>query len=336
MVRFITGFTAASLFLVCSALTAQEETPRTQNRNNQNRNTESQKGEEKNTENQDTQNRNDKSSNQQNAEMRTYYLGKLLLMNESEIQLAKLAQKRASAPEVKEFARMLEQDHSKLTQKIRAAAPEFDQLIEQKRFQTTSLETSPSEQAPAEKQPANPNEAAPLARKQNPTEKSQNPAENQTEPGELQTTRKATFPENPEWEGKPVYHILKHDCDATHNYLQAATKQLESLQGQDFDMAYLSMQIGAHTWAQAELKAFGSVQDPQVQELVRAARTGVDKHLQKAKELAMKHEGREQDDTSRPKKGTERENPAQTDPENRTPTQPQRTPTLPRSQPKAE
>lgn len=315
MARFITGVIAASLLLVCSALVAQEETPRFKN-TEQNRN---------------TQNR-EKPQNtaQNNDSLKTYRLGKLLLMNECAIQVSKVAQQKASAPEVKEFARMLEQDHTKWSQKIRAAAPEFEQLIEAKRFQnhTTSLQNPAEEQPSSEKA-----EPAPLAKKENPAE--ENPAQQSPEE---QTTKKATFPENAEWKGQPVHEILKYECEVSQAALKSSLELLSEQQGQDFDMAFLGMAIAGHTHALAELNAIRDVQDPQFQQMLQEARTGTEKHLKQAKELAAKYEDREDQDTGKTpnRNKTSRENPTQTDPENRTPTQPQRNPTLPRSQPQPE
>jgi len=330
MKRFITGLAAASLFLVC-AVNAQEETPRNTQQRNQNQTTK-----QRNQETQATQNRNQQSGSQD--EMKIYLLGKLVLMNECEILLSKIAQKRSSSEDVKEFARMLEQEHSKLNEKIRAANPDFEKLIEKKRFQnqTTAIQ-SPENASPAEKQPGSQKE---------PNELAQNPAapkqENQEE-GETRTTQKATFPDNPEWEGKPVYHILKHECEASHKFLQASTKMLEEHQGQDFDMAFLGLQIAGHTRALAELEAVDSstIQDQKVQQILQEAKTGVQKHLQQAKELSRKYEDQEGRDTETPNR-TNREKPAtpnRTNRENRedeTPnrtTPPQRNPALPRTQP---
>jgi predicted outer membrane protein len=309
MKRFITGLAAASLFLVC-AVNAQEETPRNTQQRNQNQTTK-----QRNQETQTTQKRNQQSGSQD--EMKIYLLGKLVLMNECEIQLSKVAQKRSSTQEVKEFARMLEQDHSKLNEKIRAANPDFEKLIDKKRFQnqTTGIQ-NPENASPAEKQPGSQKEPNELA--QNPAA----PKQENKEEGETRTTQKATFPDNPEWEGKSVYHILKHDCEASQKFLQASIKMLEEHQGQDFDMAFLGLQIAGHTRALAELEAVDSstVQDEQCREILREAKTGVQKHLQHAKQLSKKYEDREDRDTETPNRTTQ-------------PKQPQRNPALPRTQP---
>jgi predicted outer membrane protein len=77
---------------------------------------------------------------------------------------------------------------------------------------------------------------------------------------------------------------------ACENHRQMAKQMLESYQGQDFDMAFLGMQIGQHAWLLSELKALDGVGSPEFQEIIVGARQNVEQHLQQAKALSKKFE----------------------------------------------
>ncbi|QEG36944.1 DUF4142 domain-containing protein [Bythopirellula goksoeyrii] len=88
----------------------------------------------------------------------------------------------------------------------------------------------------------------------------------------------------------PLKQLLTIQKKAADNYQVSSIMMLNNYQGQDFDMAFLGMQIGAHTWSLAELKALDSVGNEQFQQIVAEARSKVEQHLAEAKRLSKKFE----------------------------------------------
>ncbi len=84
--------------------------------------------------------------------------------------------------------------------------------------------------------------------------------------------------------------VLKIQKRASEIYQQSSNKMIESYEGQDFDMAFLGMQIGAHTWAMAELKAMESVGSPHFQQIVEDSKSKIQQHLEEAQRLSNKFE----------------------------------------------
>ncbi|MCA9078006.1 MAG: DUF4142 domain-containing protein [Planctomycetaceae bacterium] len=84
--------------------------------------------------------------------------------------------------------------------------------------------------------------------------------------------------------------ILQCDRKATENYLKSSSQMLEQYDGQEFDMGFLGFQIGAHTWALAELNAIEGTGDEQFQQIVEQATSTVKQNLQQARKLAKQLE----------------------------------------------
>lgn len=68
--------------------------------------------------------------------------------------------------------------------------------------------------------------------------------------------------------------------------LEMTKEMLQQRQGKDFDMAFVGMQIAAHTRAVADLNALQGVGSKELQDLVTKAEGATSKHLKQAKDLA--------------------------------------------------
>ncbi len=65
-----------------------------------------------------------------------------------------------------------------------------------------------------------------------------------------------------------------------------AKEMLQQLEGSDFDMAFVGLQIAAHTRAVADLNALQGVGSKEMQDVVKQAESATSNHLKKAKDLA--------------------------------------------------
>lgn len=198
-----------------------------------------------------------------------FFAGKLMLMNESTIAMSELAQKQAATQEVKDFAGMLAEGHTKLNQELEQLAPEVAALA--------NLEAT-------QRRTAGFRGNADNAARNDARQTDRRIAKRGQAADEVHSSKSAD---------STVQEILKIEQKAAQNYIHASTRMLERYQGQDFDMGFLGFQIGAHTWALSELKAMDSVGDEQFQQLVSDATQKIEHHLEQARQLAQKFEDKE-------------------------------------------
>ncbi len=198
------------------------------------------------------------------AQLTDYFVDQMMLANESEIELSQIAAQKTENQEVKQFAEKLIQDHQQLNEKLKQLAPEAAARFAERGRRVGGrlvdrladrLEADRSADRPANDRPA------------------------QIRTGERDTG---------------AHDVLTKLCTINHKaceaHRQMSKQMLESYDGQDFDMAFLGMQIGQHAWMLSELQALDGVGTPEFQEVVVQARQHVEQHLQQAKTLAKKFE----------------------------------------------
>lgn len=212
-----------------------------------------------------------------------YFAGKLMLMDQSTIQLAQLAEERSTNEKVKQFAKMLVEEHTKCSEKLRESAPGVVSVTELQSEGTTRTAgfrgtTDADDKADAVDNPAK--AARNPARNPDGSERliGNGPVDKDREDGSSRTQTAQAM--------TPLHRILTIDRQATENYIQSTTEMLSRYQGQEFDMGFLGFTIGSHTWALAELKAMDSVGDEKFQKLINDATTKVEQHMMKAEELS--------------------------------------------------
>lgn len=238
------------------------------------------------------------------AAVAEYFAGKLLLMDQSTIQLAQLAEERSTNEKVKQFARMLVEEHTKCSEKLRECAPGVVRLTELNRAGITHAAgfrgaTDADEKSDAVDDPAkgerNPARTPDGAEPGNENDSTDN--DRARDGKHAQTEHGAT----------PLHRILSIERQATENYVQSTTEMLSKYQGQEFDMGFLGFTIGSHTWAVAELKAMDSVGDDKFQKLISDATTKVQQHMMKAEELSQElgANSAQQGNTPRPRASNE-------------------------------
>jgi predicted outer membrane protein len=196
-----------------------------------------------------------------------YFADQLMLANHSEIELAKIAQERSTNNEVKQFAKMLIDDHTQLDAKLKQAAPKAAETFAENRRVATDLGR--------------------IAR--NIRERvSDRVTDRETPAVDRVQTRTAARELG---EQLALTRLCQINHAAARNHQELSKRLLEKYQGQDFDMAFLGMQIGAHGWLLSELQALNGVGTPEFQEIVGSATQSVQHHLEQAKALSKKLEG---------------------------------------------
>lgn len=212
-----------------------------------------------------------------------YYAGKLMLMDQSTIQLAKLAEERSTNAQIKEFAKMLIEEHTKCSEKLRESAPDVVEITEVDSLVVTRAAGYRGSPDSNDKTNTVDKPDQPATNPEQKADVSEKPV---GDPNERDVKKRARTAH----EMSTLHQVLAIDREATRNYMQSSSDMLEKYQGQDFDMGFLGFTIGSHTWALAELKALDSVGDEKFQKLIADATMKVEQHLSKAQELSKEFE----------------------------------------------
>lgn len=199
------------------------------------------------------------SQQQQGPTVTQALVQKLIMSNEAEIELAKLAQQKSDNQEVQKFAQMLIQDHQALNQTLKQHAGSS----QAGQSQTHSLQAGQTQTGQTQdrtgQQPA---------------------ADSQTRSDRMTQWSDQTVP-------KELCQIGEQAYD---NALKMTKEMLNRYEGQDFNMAFLGQQTIAHTMLLAELQAIESNGPQSLQPIVQQASSKVQMHLEKTKQLAKKFE----------------------------------------------
>ncbi len=208
-----------------------------------------------------------RTSNGRQQMLTEYFAGKLMLMNHSTILMSDMAARETSSEDVMQFANTLHRAHAKLNRQLSDSAPDIAAI--------TTLDSAGKPHATGFR-------GSP-------------PVEREETVGEQAADREVTADQTDHRRQKKsanglLQQILSIERQATSNYLQSSTEMLSKYKGQDFDMGFLGLQIGQHTWALAELKAMKSVGDDDFQKLISDATKQVEQHLNEARRLSKQYE----------------------------------------------
>jgi predicted outer membrane protein len=184
--------------------------------------------------------------------------GKLSLCNQVEIELAQIAVNQAERPEVKQYAQQVVQDHQQVGQQLEQIAPPTARLRTAQRPGAAGVG-----QASIQGQQAG------------------------------EGVRPAQFTQRQSGSGGDQGlqdELLRISQRAAQNQLEMISESLRQFQGENFDKAFLTQQIAAHTMAIAELRALEGVGSQQFQQTVQRAQQVTQQHLETAKQLSQRFE----------------------------------------------
>lgn len=210
-----------------------------------------------------------RSASQQNDQkLEKLVAAKLLIANRGVIELSKMAVENAEHDKVKQFAQTLVEEHEGLCRDI-------EKLQASKGY---SKHEAHSKSA----QPSGDRATTPQAR---PRQTAQNQPGQTGQPvaGQTRTVQADT------WDSDDQGIVGKLEMIAEKSakkQLEMTKEMLQQRQGKDFDMAFVGMQIAAHTRAVADLNALQGVGSKELQDLVTKAEGATSKHLKQAKDLA--------------------------------------------------
>jgi predicted outer membrane protein len=195
----------------------------------------------------------------QNEPVQQFVVACLLDKNRGEVELGQYAQQQSQNPKVKEFARMLVEDHQKIVQ----------QLEQLQGNQGTRSATSPSlgtTQSDAQRR------AADTTRIPGSSDAGQ------PEQG-LTATRTAGQ------QDAAVQQLIQIDHQINERFGQAVREELQQKQGAEFDKCFVGSQIASHMHSLAALEVLSQQGPDQVRQLAQQAEPKVREHLEHAKQL---------------------------------------------------
>lgn len=207
------------------------------------------------------------SSQQDEQKLEQLVAAQLLIANRGVIELSKMAVEKADHDKVKQFAQTLVKDHESLCreiEKLQAAKGYSDQDGH------SQADKTPGDRAPGDR--------AAAAQVRQPGQPGQ-----PRQPGQPATRRGETAQADTDGIVGKLTTIAEK---SSKKQLEMTKEMLQQLEGKDFDMAFVGIQIAAHTRAVADLNALRGVGSPEMQELVNKAESKTSEHLKKAKDLA--------------------------------------------------
>lgn len=213
----------------------------------------------------------------------TYFAGKLYLANHMEIKCGEMAAQKANNAEVKQLAQTIVQEHQQLNEKLKTFLP--PEAIE--KIENISGTASGAGSRPGD----NRNNSATGQQRENRADgQDQRNQQGQQDPRNQQGRTGQPMQGNAD-------SFMKQLCEIEHQaarkHMQMSSEMLQRQQGQDFDMAFLGMQIGSHTWLVAELEAIENVGSDDFKSVTKLALESSRDHKEKAQQLAQRLEDNE-------------------------------------------
>ncbi len=227
--------------------------------------------------------------------------------NESEIRISEAAQQKAQNEQVKQFAQMMVDEHTKLGQKLQQAANQGGEDAQQgtdtnaieerirNRRNTRENETNANENERNPNSPQNNNNNAnddlnvSFLQNEDPNARpGQGRLRDAARNAELQgdaaggNMRRGSNP------GVELHAQIKEACT------QAFLQELQSKNGAEFDKCYMGQQILAHQDTLATLKVVSQQASPELKQTLQQAQQSTQQHLQKAKDVMKQIENERQ------------------------------------------
>lgn len=224
---------------------------------------------------------------QSNAQMNAVdmFLARWLIIdNENEIALAKLAEQKAKDSQVKEFAQQMIQDHQQIIDQLARFAGEAGE---------PRASTAPANnQQPLRDQVRNVNG-------QNRAEVAREPARapaNQAQPERrvvARPTDQGVIPGQANQQQHPQQGMLALKHELAEECRNSARQELEGKQGKEFDECFIGMQLAGHMMAIDTMKVFERHASDELKQTIAGGLKTAEGHFAKAKKI-MQQEAKEE------------------------------------------
>ncbi|GAA4419682.1 DUF4142 domain-containing protein [Bremerella cremea] len=199
---------------------------------------------------------------------------KMVLMNKEAIVLGRLAEKQAHSEAVQKFAQSSVAEHRELEKKL-------EPLIDPQHWQ--AIKTIDTDIHYSRGEPGTWQERADAETIRDNKWVLQGDGKRKPPTAPWRTVPQADRPSATTIENE--VDAVRYQCDAVKKHITAVVQQLESVDKEEFDQAYLQQVIQLHGWIIAELGMTHDSSSPELQQLVRQTKAAADQHLAAARKV---------------------------------------------------
>jgi predicted outer membrane protein len=200
-----------------------------------------------------------------------FFVKCLTLGNQGEVTISKIAQQRATNPQVKAFAEQMIQDHSKMLTQLQKFSGD-----------TTATPATGATPSLGEAPPAREREAAPG---REPAEAPQT-AQRGAAPPAREAAPERRIAADPAAGSRDLQTVGKILTEVHKRCMASAMEELESKKGEEFDKCYVGMQVAGHQKMVSELAVLkDSINTPELRQLIMQGHETTTQHLTHAKNL---------------------------------------------------
>lgn len=205
----------------------------------------------------------------------------LLVDNENEVALARIAQQRATSSEVKQFAQKMIDEHQQMVQKLQQIPGVHRSGSEG----MTGRESGTGREGNTGRESGTGRETGTGQSGSGQSGTNRNDPNRPGGMGETGRTSDATGV-RVNATGSLDHQRLIRDLGRKH--LESATQLLQEKQGADFDKCYMGMMLGAHMKAEDQIEVFRNYASEKLRPTLDEGLKTVQAHLQHAKDLAKR------------------------------------------------
>lgn len=198
----------------------------------------------------------------------------LIVDNQAEIALARMAEGKTKNEEVKKLASMLQKDHRAFVQKLQTYSPNT-------RDNTLESNINASGQDSSSGNSANPNERTSL-KPVAPTTTTQNTTQSNQKPGSTQGINSQTQqgPGNATPQGVGGMNLNQLHQELAQQCLSDAQAKLSKENGAEFDKCFVGMQIAMHAGMLSKLTVFERHASNELKQVITEGKESTQKHME--------------------------------------------------------
>lgn len=209
--------------------------------------------------------------------------------NQGQIAISRLAQERATNPEVKAFAEQMVKEHTAILSQLKSLGA----MTSNRRSGASATDASQGRselEGRAIDQADRPisQESRTLGQADNARDQGSAPTTNQPRATGQRQSGQAT-----------VEQLQQIQDQVAQACLERATRELSELNGAEFDKAYMGMQVGGHHKMAVELTVFESHVSPNLQAVISKGLRTTEQHLEQAKNLCKQLDSQGEPRTAR-------------------------------------
>lgn len=213
----------------------------------------------------------------------------LAIDNWAEIQVAKYAESKSQTPEVKQFAAMLEKDHTAFVDRLKGMDPSIASLVHSEGSQGNQFQSNSSPNATDQRSTQRAGEE-----RRDSTTAQRNNQNDANQPGQLNQANQAnqanrTSEHSASGDEGSMLQIKREIASAC---VETFRNELASKPTEEFDRCFLGQQVGAHLQMLDTLKVFQRHASPELARTIDEATQATQQHLDQAKQLLSRSEGK--------------------------------------------